>query len=86
MARRNKYGRTKSQQDIVDAIRDRGAVVPVGLFDLSMTHEEVVANQERKRSSATSRHGDPKARLNGTGRMTRVGSRSSAKTVAIRDF
>ena len=86
MARRNKFGRTAAQQKVVDGIRERGGVVPIGLFDLSMTPEEVQRHQEIKRASATSPHGNQRARLNGTGRTSRVGSRSSAKKAAIRDF
>lgn len=86
MARRNKFGRTKAQQDVVDDLRAQGKVVPVGLFDRSLTKEQVIAAQEHKRSSAGSKHGDPRARFNGTGRTKRVGSRSTARAAAVRDF
>lgn len=51
----------------------------------AMNHEAVVERHNHRSSGASGVHSDQNSRRRGVARTNRVGSRSSAKRVAIRD-
>ena len=52
----------------------------------AMSHEAVVERHNHRSSGAAGIHEDQKARKRGVFKTNRVGSRSSARRAAIRDF
>lgn len=81
-SRRNAAGYTPAQQKKIDELKALGQVVPVGLFGLPSTPEQLQARLAQAGAAGT--HASSRFR-EAAGRTSRVGSRSRARQVAVDD-
>lgn len=87
MATKRKNGLTRTQAKKVSQVKATGGVIPVGCFGGALSAEQVAERMAHKRSGAAGVHADSNLRRSVTsGRTNRVGSRSSARKAAVRDY
>lgn len=83
---KHKNGMTRTQSKRAAEITANGGIIPVGAFNLAMSPEAVAAKMAHLRSGAAGTHATVRRGGATAGHTNRIGSRSSQRRMAVRDY